>query len=189
MSTAAATTTVTDAAPPAKGKKKLIILVAVALLVLLLGAGAAFMLLKKKPVDPEAADAEDGAAAHASVQHDAKHAPVFVPLDAFTVNLADRDAERYVQVGITLEVEDSAVGDRIKSFMPAIRNNILMTLADRTAGELQGREGKQQLAEMVRREASRALGVDVSEEGAARKKRKAAPLPIKAVHFSNFIIQ
>ncbi|MCK7493223.1 MAG: flagellar basal body-associated FliL family protein [Comamonadaceae bacterium] len=28
-----------------------------------------------------------------------------MPLDPFTVNLADRDAERYAQVGITLEVE------------------------------------------------------------------------------------
>ena len=30
--------------------------------------------------------------------------PAFVPLDPFTVNLADREAERYAQVGITLEL-------------------------------------------------------------------------------------
>jgi hypothetical protein len=53
---------------------------------------------------------------------------VFVPLDPFTVNLADRDAERYAQIGVTLEIEDAKVGDQIKAYMPAIRNNILMAM-------------------------------------------------------------
>jgi len=135
---------------------------------------------------------------------------VFVPLDPFTVNLADREAERYAQVGITLEIDDPKIGDQIKAYMPAIRNQILMAIADRTASELLGRDGKTQLAERVRRETSRALGVDVPEEEAAapaaaeadeegkpkkaaKKKKKAASapvvLPIKAVHFANFIIQ
>ena len=69
-------------------------------------------------------------------------APVFVPLDPFTVNLADRQADRYAQVGITLEIEDAKTGDEIKAFMPAIRNNVLMAIGDRTAADLLGREGK-----------------------------------------------
>jgi flagellar FliL protein len=194
-SPAATAASVTDAAPPAKGKKKLIIIVGLALLVLAIGAAAAVLLLKKKPVDPDA-EGEAAAPAHSSAAQDAKAVPVFVPLDAFTVNLADRDAERYAQVGITLEIEDSHVADRIKAFMPAIRNNILMLLSDRTAADLQGRDGKLQLADQIRREASRALGYAVADEGqadagsTARRKKKAAPaLPVKAVHFSNFIIQ
>lgn len=82
--------------------------------------------------------------------------PVFVPLDPFTVNLADRQADRYAQVGITLEIEDAKTGDEIKAFMPAIRNNVLMAIGDRTAADLLGREGKALLAERIRREASRA---------------------------------
>ena len=124
-------------------------------------------------------------------------APVFVPLDPFTVNLADRQADRYAQVGITLEIEDAKTGDEIKAFMPAIRNNVLMAIGDRTAADLLGREGKALLAERIRREASRALGyeVDAGSPGRRRAGRRArrpkapAALPVKAVHFSNFIIQ
>lgn len=199
MATAAPTTTATEAPPPAKGKKKLIIIIAVAVLVLAGGGGAAMVLMKKKPA---AAEGEDGEPVAHAVAHDPKAVPVFVPMDPFTVNLADREAERYAQVGITLEIADAKVGDQIKAFMPAIRNNILMTIADRTASELAGREGKLQLAEKIRREASRAMGIEIEEEEPEvvddeapkktkkkAKKKAAQALPIKAVHFSNFIIQ
>ncbi|MDP1902201.1 MAG: flagellar basal body-associated FliL family protein [Rubrivivax sp.] len=190
-------------AAPAKGKKKLIIIIAAAVLALaLVGGGATWFLLKKKHTAAEA-EGEEPAAAQVATKKDkeAQGTPVFVPLDPFTVNLADREAERYAQVGITLEIEDSKVGDQIKVYMPAIRNNILMAIADHTAGELMGREGKSALAERVKREVARALGVEVEEPGAAseagpaekqpaRKARKGAvALPVKAVHFSNFIIQ
>ena len=197
-----------EKAAPAKGSKKMIIMIAAAVLVLGGGGGAAMVLMKKK-VDPDAEGAEDHApakAAHApAAKRDPKAAPVFVPLDPFTVNLADRNAERFAQVGVTLEIEDAHLGDQIKTYMPAIRNNILMVIADRTAGELMGREGKAKLAERIRRAASRALGVEVDElddeDDAAeaeadakpkkkKKKKKAeVSLPIRAVHFSNIIIQ
>lgn len=192
--------TATDAIPPAKrmGRKKLILIALAAALVLVGGAGAAVLVLKKSAdaaYDEHAEDASD-----APPQATAKSAPVFVPLDAFTVNLADRQADRYAQIGITLELDDATSADRIKAFMPAIRNNILMAIADRTAADLLGREGKTLLADRVRREASRALGhavddaeTDPAEDPAvakARPSRKGTPaLPVRAVHFSNFIIQ
>jgi flagellar FliL protein len=129
---------------------------------------------------------------------------VFVPLDPFTVNLADRDAERYAQVAVTLELADSALESQIKSYMPAVRNNILLALSERTAGELLGRDGKQALAQRIRRETARALGYKLpseeqaqagdaprNDEAQRKKRRKVAEpeLPIRAVHFANFIIQ
>ena len=204
----------TEAPPPAKGKKKLIIIVAVVALVLAgAGGAAAFMMKKKASAEAaEAADADadagDPAPAKTVAKHDPKATPVFVPMDTFTVNLADREAERYAQIGITLEIDDTKTGDQIKNYMPAIRNNILMAIADRTAAELMGREGKTRLAEKIKRETARALGYEVGDEAAAdsapagaspakagasaakKKKKQAAPvLPIRAVHFSNFIIQ
>lgn len=190
-----------DAAAPKKGKKKLLIIVGALVAVLAIaGVGAVFMMKKGAAADEEG---EDGAPAKAKVEakHDPKAVPTFVPLDPFTVNLADREAERYAQVGITLEVGDAKLADTIKSFMPAIRNNILMALADKTAEELGDRNGKAKFAEQVRRETSRAMGYEVedpedeeaAEEDAKPKKKKKkkaeAELPIKAVHFSNFIIQ
>ena len=201
MSTAAAAT---DAVAPKKGKKKLIIIVAAVLLVVLAGGGAALMMKKKAAAEGDEADAEHAApakVAKAAPKHDPKAVPTFVPLDPFTVNLADRDAERYAQVGITLELDDGKVADQIKAYMPAIRNNILLALADKTAGQLMERDGKTKLAEQVRRETARAMGYEVEdpeeEEADAeakptkkkKKKKVEQVLPITAVHFSNFIIQ
>ena len=195
--------------PVVSGKKKLIIIAAaVAALVLAIGGGTAAYLMRDTNADTEAVDAEgeDAEVAEAEVEEEPappveaepndehRAAPVFVPLDPFTVNLADRNADRYAQVGITLEIDNAKTGDRIKAFMPVIRNNILMAIADRTAEELLAREGKAQLAERVRREASRAMGYTVPvDDAAAKGTAKAAPvapaLPVRAVHFSNFIVQ
>jgi len=196
MSTASAA----ELPAPVKGKKKLILIAAAAALVLAAIGGAAALMLKKN-AHAEFADDEDGAPAAAAAAPDSRPTPVFVPLEPFTVNLADRNADRYVQVGITLEVDSSSTGDQIKTYMPAIRNNILMAIADRTAADLQAREGKAQLADRVRRETSRALGYAVEAETAAaaadastapttkRRTTAATVLPVRAVHFSNFIIQ
>ncbi len=203
MSTAAAAT---DAVAPKKGKKKLIIIVAAVLLVVLAGGGAALMMKKKAAAaEGDEADAEHAApakTAKAAPKHDPKAVPTFVPLDPFTVNLADRNAERYAQVGITLEIEDAKVADQLKAYMPAIRNNILLALADKTAEQLMERDGKTKLADQVRRETARAMGYEVEdpeEEDAdteakpttkkKKKKKVEQVLPVTAVHFSNFIIQ
>jgi flagellar FliL protein len=168
------------------------------------GGGAVFVMKKKAHAEEvDEADAEQAAPAKTAkaAKHDPKAVPTFVPLDPFTVNLADRDAERYAQVGLTLELQDPKVAEQIKAYMPAIRNNILLALADKTAGQLMERGGKAKLAEQVRRETARAMGYEVEEpeaeddadempKGKKKKaKKKAAPLPVTAVHFSNFIIQ
>jgi flagellar FliL protein len=209
------TATATEAPAAAKGgKKKLIIIIAAAALLLAVaGGGTVFWLKKKQAAELAAAEAEaeaadaDAPAGKAHAKRDPKAVPSFAPLDPFTVNLADREAERYAQIGITLELADAKVADQVKTFMPAIRNNILMVLSHKTSTELLEREGKTKLAEEVLRETSRAMGYDVPEpepeaakgddeaqdEAPRKKKRKKAapaePLPIVAVHFSNFIIQ
>ncbi|NWG76419.1 MAG: flagellar basal body-associated FliL family protein [Rubrivivax sp.] len=185
-------------AVPRKGKKKLIVALVVGVLLLVLAGGGALWWLTKSAAGADDEDAEGGAD-HVGQQADPKAVPTFVPLDTFTVNLADRDGERYAQIGITLEVRDGKVADQIKAFMPAIRNNILMVLAHKTSAELLQREGKQQLAAEIRRETMRPLGVeppappaDAADDDAKARKAKAkaaADLPVRQVHFSNFIIQ
>lgn len=208
MSAAAA---VADAAEvPKKGKKKLIIMIAALVALLGIGGGGAVVYMKKKAADAAAAEAdeEDGDAAEShkpvakeSHKKDEKRIPpVFVPLEPFVVNLADREADRFAQIGITLEVADQHVGDEIKAYMPAIRNNVLLLLAHKTSTELMEPEGKEDLAKEVRREALRPMGVELPDEEEAsssrkkkKKKAKAAEeeheLPIKSVQFSSFIIQ
>ncbi len=220
MSAAAAPPPDAGAAVPAKlGKKKLIIMILVALLVLLAGGGGAAFYLKKKAA--AAAAAEEGAeergtpGEHKTAKRDPKHPPTFLPLDPFVVNLADKEADRYAQVGITLELRDAKFADELKLYMPAIRNGILMILAHKTSGELLERAGKEMLAGQVQLEAARMMGIEVADPEAVseakpagpqataeegddevekkpkKKAKKAAtePNPILHVHFSNFIIQ
>ncbi len=197
----AATAGADAGAPPAKGKKKLIIIVA-AVLVLALGGVGAMLALKKPPAEDEE-DAGHAAPKKAAVAkaHDPKNPPVFAPLDPFTVNLADKDSERYAQVGITLELDDPHTAETLKIYLPAVRNNILLLLASKTASELLAPDGKTKLAREVARETSRGLGVEVEDEehededeAASTKKKKKKKkveqaLPVTAVYFSNFIIQ
>lgn len=200
-------------AQPPKGKKKLIIIIAaVAVLLLLVAGGGAFYLMKKKAADEAAAAAEDGDTSaqvekKAKKEHkkDDKHTPpIFVPLDPFIVNLADRDVDRFAQIGITLQTEDTHAGDQIKAYLPAIRNNILLLLSRKTSQDLAGADGKERLAAQVLRVAVQPMGIELEDEeaaaaegghAAAGKKGKAKQFdsiddsPIKAVQFSSFIIQ
>lgn len=197
----AATAADAGAAPP-KGKKKLIIIIAAVVVLALVGVGA-MLALKKKPAEDGEEHAAEAAPKKAAVKaHDPKAPPVFAPLDPFTVNLADKEADRYAQVGITLELDTPATAEALKVFMPAVRNNILMLLAHKTSADLLGRDGKDKLAREVARETSRGLGLEIEdeeeaaaedEEAASKKKKKKKKveqeLPVTAVYFSTFIIQ
>ena len=212
MSAAAPTADAVADVAPKKGKKKLIVIVLAVVLLLAVASGAALFLLKKKaPVEGD--EEAEGPAAHAPAAHaavDLKHPPTFLPLDPFVVNLADKDADRYAQIGITLEVDDAKFADQMKTFMPAIRNGVLMILAHKSSQELLQRSGKEMLAGQIQREAARTMGIDIeepaSEEAAdsaddeaktkpkvkakSKAKKKVAEVnPIRKVHFSNFIVQ
>ena len=202
-------------APPKKSKKKLIIIVA-AVLLLGSGGGGAFFYMKQQAAAAAAAAAEDGEeapVAHAKAK-DTHAKPTYVPLDAFVVNLADKETDRFAQIGITLQVDDSKVADDMKTYMPSLRNGILMILAHKSSEELLRRDGKEQLAVEVMRAAALALGIELDDDDAnesqgksakkasqdgddedtpkkSKKKKKKKPVhnPITHVHFSNFIIQ
>ena len=222
MSTAAATveSASPEGAPVLKaGKKKLIVIGAVVLVVLLLAGGGVTWWLKQRAVHAAAAAAdEDGAPkAHAEHKPDAAHPPTFLPLEPFVVNLADRDADRYAQIGITLEVESSVFADQMRGYMPAIRNAILMIITRKTSKDLLGSSGKEELADEIMREAVRPMGIEIAApepvtpaaapapeaSGAeataasaaasmpkkAKKRIGTTRNPIQHVHFSSFIIQ
>ena len=183
------------------GKKKLIIIIAAVLLLVLIGGGAALMMMKKKQAAAE--DEEGGEAPAAAETSHAKPKagtpPTFVPLDPFTVNLADKEVDRFAQIGVTLEVADPKTADALKAYMPAIRSNVLMVLSHKTSAELLTREGKEKLAREILRESVRPMGIELDEEvedeeaAAAskkkKKKKKAVESPVTQVLFSTFIVQ
>jgi flagellar FliL protein len=160
MSAAAAE--IPEGAPVVKsGKKKLILIGVIVLVVLaLVGGGVAYWLKKRAAHAAALAEEEGGGKAVAEHKVDVSHPPTFLPLDPFVVNLADRDADRYAQIGITLELESPAFAEQMKGFMPAVRNAILMVIAHKSAKDLLDRSGKEELADEILREAGKPMGIE-----------------------------
>ena len=173
---------------PKKSKKLLIIILAVVLLVVLGGGGAAYMLLKKgEPEEGDEEVAEETAKPKKKdKKKDAHAAPIFVNLDPFTVNLVPETGDQYLQVALSLELEDALEEPTLKAQMPKIRNNLTLLLSSKKASELLPKEGKEQLAEALRDEIN-----SVIEPPKKNKKGEvvAPEGPVKSVLFTSFIIQ
>lgn len=156
------------AVPVKRGKKKLLVIgAAVLALVLALGGGTVVYLKKRAAHAAAVAEGDDdggaGATANAdSSGHEAMGPPTYLPLDPFVVNLADKETDRYAQVGITLEVDNSVVADQMRAYMPSIRNAILMVITRKTSRELLDPMGKEQLADEIAREAVRPMGIEIA---------------------------
>lgn len=188
-------------------KKKLIALGAVVLVVVLAGAGTALVVMKKRAAAAAADAGLETTAAGQAHEEKEEHAdekktpPTFVPLDQFTVNLADKEQDRFAQVGLVLELDDPKVAEDIKTYMPSIRNAILLLLSHKTSAELNEPNGKEQLAEDVRVAAAEAMGLKVSPPANIASGPDATPKvkgkakkgqddnPIVHVNYSAFIIQ
>lgn len=164
-----------------KPKSKKLLLIIIALVAVLVGVGAAaFLLLLKGGTHDEEEAAE---AAHASRPKPKKKAtagpPTFMPMDAVVVNLADQDATRFAQVGITLQLEDDKVAEEVKKYMPAIRSGVLMQISRRTSDQLLSAEGKQQLAQDI---------LDLVRSTTGMEEYRGYS-PVEAVLFSSLIVQ
>jgi flagellar FliL protein len=173
---------------PKKSKKLLIIILAVVLLVVLAGGGAAFMLLKKgdhEEGDEEVAE-ETAKPKKKDKKKEAQAAPVFINLDPFTVNLVPETGDQYLQVILSLELDDPTADAQLKALTPKIRNNITLLLSSKKASELLPKEGKEKLAEALKDEIN-----SVIEPPKKNKKGEviAPEGPVKAVLFTSFIIQ
>lgn len=154
--------------PKGKGKKFLIIIISVVLLLVLVGGGAAVYLLTSTPAAEQHDSHEEEAAKD-------DHPPIYEKLDSFTTRLAD--GESYLQCEINLKVADAKVQEKIKVYMPEIKDGILRLLASQNADELATVEGKDKLAQDVQKTVNDILGV------------KAASAGVQKVLFPAFIIQ
>ena len=168
------------AVAPRKSKKLLIIIAAALVLVLALGGGG-FMVWKKMHPADEEEDVEVAAAKpKAEKKKGAKEVgPIYIALDQFTVNLAPDNGDQFLQVMISVEVEDMAVGDRLKNYTPKLRNNVMLLLSGKKASELVTKAGKEALANEIRD-----LINEILDPGA-----KPGFGPVKEVLFTSFIIQ
>ena len=179
MSAAAAAAPATAPEAPKKKSKKLLFIIAGVLVLALAGAGGALFILKKNTAD-EHGDEE----AVAEENHKSKTPPTFLPLENMVVNLADAGGNRFVQLGLTLQLQDSATEAAVKVYLPSIRSQILVLISQRTAEEMLQVQGKEKLSADIIAAVSKEMGFASAKPGA-----KAQPNPVQAVLFSSFIVQ
>lgn len=187
-----------DAGEPVKGpakRKKLVLFGGIAILILALAGGGVWFFLSKKA---HAVDEDAEEIVHVAP----KGPPTFFPLDNMVVNLADPGGDKVAQIGITLELADAKAIEKVKMYLPSIRSGVLLLISQRTAEELLLIEGKEKLAADVLAEAGRPFGAPEASNASAKAKKAAAAKakksgdknaadesPVRAVHFSSFIVQ
>jgi len=122
--------------------------------------------------------------------------PVFLPLENMVVNLADPGGNRFVQVGISLQIQDKKTGEEMQAYMPSIRSSVLLLISQRTSEELLQLPGKEKLANDIVADISRIMGYRMpassnAAAGGERQQRQSRlpPNPVQAVLFSSFIVQ
>ncbi len=122
--------------PKKKSRMKWIIIGAAALIIIGSGAGAGYYFFFSKK-DVKATSAQQ---------------PVVVtiwPMEAFIINIADTNGERYLKVVIQLEVSDPTVVPELEQLKPRLRDSILDLLTPKTYKELMDLAGKQRLREDI----------------------------------------
>jgi flagellar FliL protein len=76
-----------------------------------------------------------------------------LPLEPFVVNLADKDAARYLRIKISLMVDDKSKTKELEenqALQLKVRDVILQTLTAKTSRDLINEEGKNKLREEIR---------------------------------------
>ena len=103
--------------------------------------------------------------------------PIFVPLDAFTVNLKGEDGDRFLHTGLSLKVADAETQARMTQYLPEARSRILLLLSARQPADLASLEGKRKLAEDIRNAVNQPFAAGLP------------PQRVQDVLFTSFVVQ
>jgi flagellar FliL protein len=122
------------------GKKKLIFILIPVLLILIGGAGAYFFLTHKKKESTK------------QMVVAPQKLGVMYNLGSFLVNLADKNANTYAKVSITLELSNEKVQQEVVKRLPIIKDAVINLLSSKTYDEIRTPEGKEELRlELIKR--------------------------------------
>jgi flagellar FliL protein len=108
-------------------------IIGMALLVVGIGAAGVWYFTLSKPAG----------AAHQAAKAEP---PVYVAIEAFTVNLQPENGDQYLQIQFTLQVPTQKDSEVIKANMAKVRSRTLMLLSGKKASEITSVEGKRRLA-------------------------------------------
>lgn len=83
-------------------------------------------------------------------------------LETFTVNLLG-PAQQFLQLDITLSLAKAEAGEKIKTYMPVIRHNMILLLTSKTASRLETNAGKLELKQQAKNAVNNALELTEKE--------------------------
>ncbi len=156
-----------EATEPAPASKKKLIIIIAAVILLAGGGGAGWFFMHQKSDHKKE-----------EVKHEEPaHAPVFVTLETFTVNLQPDPDDKFLQLEISLQVANAEEAELLKGQMPAVRNRLLMLLTSKKATDISTVEGKKLLSDEIVAELKKPFS------------KNAKPQEISGVFFTSFVIQ
>ena len=135
--------------PPGTSKKKIFIIMGVLVLVLA-GLGGGYFFMKSK-------------SAAAPVERKAE-APIFLPLEPFTVNLQPGGRSRFLHVSVTLKMADAASQAQMTQYLPEVRSRVLSTLSNREAESLATPEDRTRLSGEIMQSLSQSFGPNTPKQ-------------------------
>lgn len=74
-------------------------------------------------------------------------APIFTPLEPFTVTIRNEQSQRILYVAITLRLTDESSRRLVTEYMPEVRDRVLRKLAEQTPDMVQTPEGRRALVQ------------------------------------------
>ena len=96
---------------------------------------------------------------------------------AFVANFSGKSKKNYMQVYIVALAREETVIEDLKLHMPAVRNDILMTLSRTTSDEIETVEGKEELRKKVLMRIKKTMKEKTGAEG------------IEDIYFTKFVAQ
>ena len=125
------------------GKKKIILFAVIGLVALGAGVGGTmfFMGSNEPPAEEMAMEEEVMEEPEMAIYHELH--------PAFVANFSGKSKKKYMQVYIVALANEESVIEDLKLHMPAVRNDILMTLSRTKSDDIETVEGKEMLRQKV----------------------------------------
>lgn len=190
-----------DVNQPKGSKMTIILLIVLIVLVLVMGAVGAWYFLSKG----DTSGAEAGSENAAKVVKEPLHYLTLVP--EFVVNFGPDSKVRYLQIDIQVSSRDEKALATMQTYMPVIRNDVLVLLSGQSFDDLKSSEGKTALQAKILNTLNSILNSVANEKNQGEKKDVPAVTenkdagedkatensvvegPIENIYFTSFIMQ
>ncbi len=164
--------------PKKKGKLLKIILIFFSIILLVGAAVGGTLYFAGALSGDHSTSTDDSPKSKKVAKNKSKKSPVYFDFDPpFIVNFIENNQIRYLQVTISVMTREEEVVDELKTYMPVIRNNLVLVFSDQTYDTISSAEGKQKLRDEALAEIQQVLKKETGKTG------------VEEVYFTSFVMQ